>query len=100
MGLTQEMNSLANAPSVKFNSQLSLNQDHPETIVHYVHNETTNSVIVDSLPSSGGMTLNIGSNLDGSSGGDTLFRNGFQVGVLNFYLFVYVCTQAYDFKSI
>ncbi len=55
VGLAGEMQSLANAPSVKFNSQLSLDKD--EAVVHYVHNESSNALVMDSA-----MTLNLGAN--------------------------------------
>jgi len=89
VGLTGEMESLANAPSVKFNSQLSLDK---EAVVHYVHNESSNALIMDSGSPSGPMTLNlgetssaggIGNNKDGSSAAsdiDSMFsNNGFSL---------------------
>lgn len=72
ISLAQEMQSLANAPSVKFNSQLSLDK---EAVVHYVHNESSNSLSMDS--SSGPMTLNLAEGLDGSDAETNIFKNGF-----------------------
>jgi hypothetical protein len=63
--LAQEMQSLANAPSVKFNSQLT---EDKEAVVHYVHNESSNALIMDSGP----MTLNLG-DVDEQD----LFKNSF-----------------------
>lgn len=56
--LTGEMQALANAPSVKFNSQLSLDK---EAVIHYVHNESSNALILE--PSN----LNLGTREDANS---------------------------------
>lgn len=56
VGLAGEMESLANAPSVKFNSQLSLDK---EAVIAYVHNESSNALIDGTAT-----TLNLGGGKD------------------------------------
>lgn len=74
VGLAGEMTSLENAPSVKFNSQLSL--DKEEAVVAYVHNESSNALIMDSAV--GPMTLNLGAKADVT---EDSFGNGFKVRI-------------------